>query len=128
MDAPSSCGTGRMPWTCSGNPARRCAARWASRRSRAMPAAIGASARREARIPSRMALYHDPELLRDHPSFPAISALAMVARPRPVAPYYLMLSTMLQPEFSAVLVGTKTPRQAVAQARYQVDHLLKGIR
>ena len=57
-----------------------------------------------------------------------LSALAMVARPRPVAPYYLMLSTMLQPEFSAVLVGTKTPRQAVAQARYQVDHLLKGIR
>src|SRR6266540_1387284 len=119
MDAPSSCGTGRMPWTCSDNPARRCAARWASRRSRAMPAAT---------TPSRMALYHDPELLRDHPSFPAISALAMVARPRPVAPYYLMLSTMLQPEFSAVLVGVKTPRQAVAEARYQVDHLLKGIR
>ena len=78
--------------------------------------------------PSRMALYHDPDLLRGHPSFPAIYSLAMVARPRPVTPYYLMLSTMLQPQFSAALVGVKTPRQAVAEAQLELTHLLKGLR
>ena len=63
-----------------------------------------------ALTPSRMALYHEPDLVRDHPSFPEIFSLMMVAHPRPVTPYYLMLSTMLQPEFSAALVGVKTPR------------------
>jgi len=77
--------------------------------------------------PSRMALYHDPELLPGHPSFPAISALAMAARPRPITPYYLMLSTMLQPELSAALVGIKTPREAVAQAQRGLTHLLKSL-
>src|SRR5262249_12170556 len=43
--------------------------------------------------PSRMALYHDPDLVRDHQQFPAIYALTMSARPRPIAPYYLMAST-----------------------------------
>jgi trehalose/maltose transport system substrate-binding protein len=81
-----------------------------------------------ALTPSRMALYHDPDLVRDHPNFPTIYALTMVARPRPIVPYYLMASTMLQPEFSAVLVGIKTPRQAVAGGRVELTHLLDGLR
>ena len=78
--------------------------------------------------PSRMALYHDPALVRDHPDFPAIYELTMVARPRPITPYYLMLSTMLQPEFSGALVGIKTPRQAIAGARLGLTHLFAGLR
>jgi trehalose/maltose transport system substrate-binding protein len=78
--------------------------------------------------PSRMELYHDPDLVRDHPNFPAIYALTMVARPRPIVPYYLMASTMLQPEFSAALVGIKTPRQAVAEGGIGLTHLLDGLR
>ena len=77
--------------------------------------------------PSRMALYHDPDLVRGHPDFPAIYALTMAARPRPIVPYYLMASTMLQPEFSAVLVRIKTPRQAVAAGRAGLTHLLDGL-
>ena len=75
-----------------------------------------------------MALYREPDLVTDHPSFPAILSLAMVARPRPITPYYLMLSTMLQPEFSAALVGVKSPRAAVIDARHQVEHLLGSLR
>lgn len=78
--------------------------------------------------PTRTALYHDPELVRGHPNFPTIYRLAATARPRPVTPYYLMLSTTLQPEFSAVLVGVKTPRQAVAHARRRAEHFLEAIR
>ncbi len=91
-------------------------------------AAERAMAAGAALSPSRMALYHDPDLVRDHPSFPTIYELTLVARPRPIAPYYLMLSTMLQPEFSAALVGIKTPRQAVAEARLGLTHLLDGVR
>jgi multiple sugar transport system substrate-binding protein len=78
--------------------------------------------------PSRMSLYHDAEIVRDHPAFPAIHSLTMLARPRPVTPFYLMLSTMLQPEFSAVLVGIKTPGQAVAAAQDEIGHMLKAVR
>ena len=77
--------------------------------------------------PSRMAIYQEPEVVREHPSFPAIQSLAMVARPRPITPYYLMLSTMLQPELSAALVGVRAPRQAVLNARYQIGHLLEAV-
>jgi len=78
--------------------------------------------------PTRMALYHDPDVVRAHPDFPAIYELMLRARPRPVTPYYLMLSTTLQPEFSAVLVGVKTPEAAVAQARRRLAYLLEGLR
>lgn len=78
--------------------------------------------------PTRMALYHDPQLLNGHPNLPKIYSLAAAARTRPVTPYYLMLSTTLQPEFSAVLVGLKTPGQAVAHARRQLDYFLEVIR
>jgi hypothetical protein len=39
-----------------------------------------------------------------------------------------MLSTVLQPELSAALVGIKTPREAVVAARYQIVHVLASVR
>ncbi len=78
--------------------------------------------------PTRMALYHDADLLRAHPNLPRIHSLTVAARPRPVTPYYLMLSSTLQPELSAVLVNVKTPRDAIGQARRKVEYMLQGIR
>jgi len=78
--------------------------------------------------PTRQALYHDPELVRGHPKLPEIHRLAVSARPRPVTPYYLMLSSTLQPEFSAVLVGMKPAHQAIAHSRGRVEHFLEAIR
>ena len=78
--------------------------------------------------PTRMTLYRDPDLVRGHPNLLRISSLAAAALPRPVTPYYLMLSTTLQPEFSAVLVGVKTPREAIAHARRRLEHFLEAIR
>jgi len=54
--------------------------------------------------------------------------LARAGRPRPVTPYYLLLSATVQPEFSAALVGVKSPRQAIADARARLDHFLGAIR
>jgi multiple sugar transport system substrate-binding protein len=66
--------------------------------------------------------------VRAHPDGPVIHDLMLRARPRPVTPYYLMLSTTLQPEFSAALVGVKTPREAVRHARRRLAYLLEGVR
>jgi multiple sugar transport system substrate-binding protein len=75
-----------------------------------------------------MALYHDPAVVRAHPDFPEVHELMLRARPRPVTPAYLMLSSTLQPEFSAVLVGVKSPRQAIDHARARLTYLLEGLR
>ena len=81
-----------------------------------------------ALYPSRMALYHDPEIVRARPSMPLFHDLSRAARPRPVTPAYLMLSTTVQPEFSAALVAVKTPRQALAHARRRLEYMLGGLR
>ncbi|MGH7413905.1 MAG: extracellular solute-binding protein, partial [Candidatus Rokuibacteriota bacterium] len=77
--------------------------------------------------PSRPALYRDPALVARDPSLPELHALILRGHPRPATPYYLMLSTTLQPEFSAVLVGRKSPERAMRDATAQVDHLMRAI-
>ncbi len=81
-----------------------------------------------ALYPTRVALYKDPAAIRAHPHMPRFHDLALGARPRPVTPYYLMMSTTLQPEFSAALVGVKSPEQAVASARRRLEYLLSGLK
>jgi multiple sugar transport system substrate-binding protein len=78
--------------------------------------------------PARRALYHDAELVRRHPSLPRIHDLMLAGRPRPITPNYLLLSTTLQPEFSAVLVGLRAPRPALADARRRLDYFLASRR
>jgi len=79
-------------------------------------------------LPTRVALYDDPALVAKRPHMPRFRELALAARPRPVTPAYLMLSTSLQPELSAVVVGVKTPERAVADARRQLAYALAGLR
>jgi multiple sugar transport system substrate-binding protein len=81
-----------------------------------------------ALYPTRMPLYQDPELVRAHPSLPVILGLAAAGRPRPVTPHYPILSATLQPELSAVLIGVKTPRDAIAQARRRLEHFRQAVR
>lgn len=78
--------------------------------------------------PARTALYHDAELVRRHPALPRIHALMLAGRPRPVTPNYLLLSTTLQPEFSAVLVGLRAPGPALVDARRRLEYFLASRR
>ena len=78
--------------------------------------------------PTRMALYDDPAVASRRPHMPVFRGLAAHARPRPITPAYLMLSTSLQPELSAAVVGVKSPARAVADARRQLQHALDGLR
>ena len=78
--------------------------------------------------PTREALYHDPGLVRSRPELPALHALMRAGRSRPVTPYYLLLSSTVQPEFSAVLVGLKAPARAIGDARLRLSHFLDALR
>jgi hypothetical protein len=74
-----------------------------------------------------MALYHDAELVRASPNLPRIHDLTLAGRSRPVTPYYVMMSTTLQPELSAALVKVKTPARSVADARRRLDFFLRDL-
>jgi multiple sugar transport system substrate-binding protein len=78
--------------------------------------------------PALAALYHDPDLVRRHPGLPRIHELMQAGRPRPATPHYLLLSTTLQPEWSAVLVGLKPAPRAIAEARRRLDYFLAARR
>jgi len=76
--------------------------------------------------PSRPALYHDPALVARDPTLPALLEMTRLGHPRPVTPFYLMLSTTFQPQFSAVLVGLKSPERAMRDATVEVDHIRRA--
>ena len=78
--------------------------------------------------PTRKSLYNDKELIREQPFVVSLYEVFMKARPRPVSPYYMNITQMLQPEFSAAISGIKTPEDALNSAHNQIEHILKAER
>jgi len=75
--------------------------------------------------PTRKALYTDKDLVREQPFIASLYEIFMKARPRPVSPYYMMMTQVMQPEFSAALSGIKTPEEALRSAQKQIEHIMK---
>jgi multiple sugar transport system substrate-binding protein len=75
--------------------------------------------------PSRHGLYKEECLLTAQPFTCALYDIFAKARPRPVTPYYLMITQVMQPEFSAVVSGIRTPEEALRAAEKQVRHIMQ---
>ncbi len=72
------------------------------------------------RNPPRRSVYQHPEVA------PFISALQPIferARPRPVTPYYGLMSDAIQSEFSAAIVGVDPPARALERLQKQLDRI-----
>lgn len=74
--------------------------------------------------PVRRALYADESLLDLRPLLKDLYPILSKARPRPVTPYYLLISQAVQPEVSAVVVGRKSPKEALVAIRRRVDQIM----
>jgi multiple sugar transport system substrate-binding protein len=74
--------------------------------------------------PTRKFLYKDRELTEKQPFMAGLYDVFMNARPRPVSPYYMMMTQVLQPEFSAIISGIKTPEAGLKAAQRQIEHIL----
>lgn len=79
---------------------------------------------RMARLPAHRAVYDDVEVRAAMPYLVDLLPALERARPRPVTPYYLMISQVLQPELSAVVTGLRLPAEAMALAAQQIDRLM----
>ncbi|MCP3062626.1 ABC transporter substrate-binding protein [Myxococcus sp. K38C18041901] len=77
-----------------------------------------------ARNPPRAAVYDDARLKQGSPFIASLREMVERARPRPVTPYYNLISDVLQSEFSAAVAGIRTPEEALGRAQKQVDHLM----
>lgn len=75
--------------------------------------------------PSRKSLYQDPDLIREQPFITGLYEVFMKARPRPVTPYYMMITQVMQPEFSAAISGIRKPEAALSSIQQQIDYILK---
>jgi multiple sugar transport system substrate-binding protein len=74
--------------------------------------------------PTLKALYKDPDINRAQPFTTSLYDVFEHASPRPITPYYMMISQVIQPEFSAVLSGIKEPEEALKAAGEQIEHIL----
>lgn len=74
--------------------------------------------------PTRKALYDDPELLETQPVLQQLFRVFEKATPRPVSPAYVMISQVLQAEFSAAVAGVRSPEAALQAAQRQVEDIV----
>lgn len=78
--------------------------------------------------PARRSLYSDGKLIREQPFIAGLYDIFMNARPRPASPYYMMITQVMQPEFSAAISGIKTPEDALKSVQKQIEHILEAER
>lgn len=76
------------------------------------------------RNPARRAVYDDPALQAGAPQMVELLPMLERARPRPVTPYYGMLTDVLQGEFSAAITGLRSPEDALRRAQAQADRVM----
>src|SRR5581483_8598485 len=60
-------------------------------------------------MPTREAVYTDPQVLAKMPQVASFHDCFETARPRPVTPYYSQISDMLQADVSRAINGQMTP-------------------
>ncbi len=75
--------------------------------------------------PTRRSAYRDPELIAQDPFLRELLPIFESARPRPVTPFYTMISQVLQLEFSAILAQIRDPAEAMASAQRQIEYILE---
>jgi multiple sugar transport system substrate-binding protein len=77
-------------------------------------------------LAASLEVYGDAEVRQAIPFLPDLLPALEQARPRPVTPYYLMISQVLQPELSAVVAGIRPPHEAMRLADEQIERLMEA--
>lgn len=75
--------------------------------------------------PARRALYADESLVEARPFLRDLYPILLGARPRPLTPYYLLVSQAIQPEVSALVVGRKSPAEALDAMRRRAELIFR---
>jgi multiple sugar transport system substrate-binding protein len=79
------------------------------------------------RNPPQNAAYDDARLAREAPFIAQLAPFVRAARPRPITPYYNVIADTLQSEFSAIVTGVRSARDALARAQRRIDDVMEGV-
>jgi multiple sugar transport system substrate-binding protein len=77
-------------------------------------------------VPSRKSLFHDEEILKENPHYKDLYRILLTARPRLVHPDYPRISSVIQKNVSAVLVGIESPETAALSMDLTIESLVFG--
>jgi multiple sugar transport system substrate-binding protein len=77
-------------------------------------------------VPSRKSLFHDEEILKENPHYKDLYRILLTARPRLVHPDYPRISSVIQKNVSAVLVGIERPETAALRMDRAIEGLAVG--
>ena len=78
-----------------------------------------------AYLPTRTALYSDPEIQEKVPVVPLAQEALQHTRPRPVSPYYSDMSLEMAEQLNASLSGDISPEEAARTLKEQLERFIK---
>jgi multiple sugar transport system substrate-binding protein len=76
-------------------------------------------------LPTRSALYDDPDIQENVPVVALAKSALQHTRPRPVSPYYSDMSLEMQDQFNASLKGETTPEEAARALKKELQSIIK---
>jgi multiple sugar transport system substrate-binding protein len=79
-----------------------------------------------SRLPTRPALYQDPEIRKKLPVVVQGEAALKNARSRPVSPYYSDMSLEMQEQFNSVVKGDTSPQDAVKSLQQSLTQIIQA--
>jgi multiple sugar transport system substrate-binding protein len=76
-------------------------------------------------LPTRSALYDDPEIQDSVPVVALAKEALQHTRPRPVSPYYSDMSLEMQDQFNASLKGDTTPEETARTLKSELENIIQ---
>ncbi len=76
-------------------------------------------------LPTRTALYDDPDIRESVPVVALAKEALQHTRPRPVSPYYSDMSLEMQKQFNASLTGDITPAEAARSLKTSLENFIR---
>jgi multiple sugar transport system substrate-binding protein len=76
-------------------------------------------------LPTRSALYDDPEIQDSVPVVALAKEALQHTRPRPVSPYYSDMSLEMQEQFNASLSGDTPPEEAARTLKSEFENIIQ---
>ncbi len=75
------------------------------------------------RLPTRISVYNDPEVLRINPYYKELLPNFMASKPRPVSPYYPVISENMQINFYKAITGVITAEEAIMNIEREIKNI-----
>ena len=77
------------------------------------------------RLPTRKALFEDPEVLEKLPMITGAKEALLNVRSRPRSPYYSEMSRVMALQFNNVLRGNATPEEAIETLQRELQQIIE---